>query len=70
VVAFFVAIKVGRASCPNRPPPTHGSPQRRRQAVLEKPDPGQGSRGAPFGMDTQQSAHPFSTQHWRVTSRK
>jgi hypothetical protein len=29
---------------------THGSPRRQRPAVLEQPHPGQGSRGAPFGV--------------------
>jgi hypothetical protein len=39
------------------PSPTRGSPQRRRRAVLVKPDPGHGSRGAPFGsLVAQQSA--------------
>jgi hypothetical protein len=50
VVACSRAMKVGRASCPKRPPWTHGSPRRRRRAVLIKPDSGQGSRGAPFGV--------------------
>jgi hypothetical protein len=57
VAAFFVG---GKRSV------RRGSPRPRRQAVLEKPDPGHGSRGAPFGRVAQRPAeqHPTAWRRW------
>jgi hypothetical protein len=48
----------GEGVCLNRPPRTRRPPQRRRQAVLAKPDPGQGSRGASFGVEMPSDPRP------------
>jgi hypothetical protein len=55
--------KENAATCPSRVATfcvRRGSPRRRRRAVLIKPDSGQGSRGAPFGVHSPAIRAPAS----------